>query len=228
MKKIVLTAMALAAVSYGAYAQGSLKGVQAMFSSDGITVGFNQETSSTPGFTSAYYTGNVDLEILYSATATAGTATALNALDGTAAGSTALSVAENSDGFSVVSTEPSVTSVTPGFIGGGPSVVSGGDLTGADQNIVGLNSVPTGGSGILALYGVVVGGADAGWSGLIAWTQSNMGGNPNGSPPGQPFQIVTDPSGDNLDLVTTTPEPATLAFAGLGGLSMLLLRRRNS
>jgi hypothetical protein len=227
MKKTVLTAMAIAAAAYGVHAQGSLSGIQTVFSSDGVTAGLNQETSATVGFTSNYFTGSVDLEILYSATATAGTVTALNALDGTAAGGTALTVAENTDGFSVVSTEPSVTSLTPGFFGGGPTAISGGDLTAAAPTKVGLVGVPTGGSGVLALYGIVVGGADNGWAGLIAWTQSSMGGDPNATPvAGTPSPIQQDPSGMNLDVVPT-PEPTTLAFAGLGGLSMLLLRRRN-
>jgi hypothetical protein len=222
MKKLTVTTLATMAFALGAFAQGSLDNVQSVFSSLGITTGLNQLTSSS----GAYFTGNVDLEILYSATATAGTITALNALDGTASGGTALSVAENTDGFSVVSAT-TVTGATPGFIGGSTVAISGGDLTGADPNEVGLLTVPTGGSGVLALYGIVVGGAFNNDSGLIAWTQAQLGGNPNGTPvAGTPAHIDQDPSGENLDLVSSVPEPATLAFAGLGGLSMLLIRRR--
>jgi len=231
MKKIVLTTMALAAVGLSAHAQGSLSGLETVFSTDGITFGLNQTSASSA---SQYFAGNVDIEILYSATATAGTVTALNALDGTAAGGTALGVATGSDGFVVDSTLTTANGSPTGFIEGKNAsttvaVSSSSSLNDGVAseipNIIQLAGSQT--SGVLAMYMIAVGGPEAGDAGLIAWTQSSIGGNLNGSPPGTPLAIKQDPAGENLDLVPT-PEPTTLAFAGLGGLSMLLLRRRNS
>lgn len=218
MKKIVLTAMATAAVAFGAYAQGSLGNIQTMFSSDGITFGAGQ---ANPASASDYFTGNVNIEILYSSTATAGTVSALNALAGT--GANALAAAE-SDGFANVLASPTDTSLSAGSI---EFAVSGGDFTVADPNQVGLEApVPTSGTGALAIYAVEVNGngGAAGWSGLLSWIQAT-GGNLNAAPAGTAAIVTQDPGGDNLDL-TPVPEPATLAVAGLGGLSLMLFRRR--
>jgi len=218
MKKSLLISLATTGIAAGAMAQGSLGGFTGVFDSYGFTVGPGQTTSSA----TAYFTGNVDIELLYSTSATSGTVAALNALDGTSSG---LATAEG-DGFVVVSTT-SVTGATTGDADGQTFAVSGGELTSADPSEVGLAApVPTSGTGIIAMFASVVGGADNGYSGLVAWSNQAFGGNPTTHPAGQDAATDTDAPGVNLDMVTT-PEPTTLAFAGLGGLSLLLFRRRS-
>lgn len=231
MKKLALIAMASTAAAFGVHAQGSLNGLETMFSAEGITFGVGQTSTSNA---SQYFSGNVDLEILYSATATAGTITALNALDGTAGGgAAALALATGSDGFVVDSTQTTGVGSPTGFIQGknASSTVAVSSNTSLNDgvaneipNVIQLAGSQT--SGVLAIYMVAVGGAENGWSGLLAWSQGAIGGNLNGAPPGIPSGIQQDPAGKNLDLTTSVPEPATLAFAGLGGLSLLLVRRR--
>jgi len=89
--------------------------------------------------------------------------------------------------------------------------------------------------------GLPVSGANGGWFGetVVAW---NYAGNPGNSLnavnawSGSGATSTTgtglpngDAAGDLVLLpVTTVPEPASLVLAGLGGISMLLLRRRKS
>jgi len=224
MKKLALITMASAAAAFGVYGQGSLSGIQTTFVNEGITIGNGAHNSS-------YFTGNVDIELLYSSTATAGTVTALDALDGTESGSAELTTAQ-SDGFSVVSLT-SVNGQTTGIANNQTYAVVNGAFAannGTDPNEIGLfTPVPTSGTGIMAMYVTIVGGADNGDSGLFAWSGQAFGGSSQPPTPGIPSAINKDPGpgGDNLDIVTApVPEPATLAFAGLGGLSVLLFRRR--
>lgn len=49
-------------------------------------------------------------------------------------------------------------------------------------------------------------------------------GDPNGSPPGVPANLV----GLTSIATTVVPEPATLALAGIGGLGLLALRRKSA
>lgn len=220
MKKSILTAIATTCLATGAFAQGSLTGMEGLFHNDGVTTPGANDTNPNLAASGLYFTGTVSLELLYSSTATAGAITALNALDGTANGGAAALSLATSDGF----TEVNTTTQNGTTVGPLTFNVSGGDFTGTDPNIVGLVNVPTGGSGDMALYLV-----DGSSSGLLAWDQSSFGGNPNATPtPGTPASVQQDPAGDNLVLEpTASPEPTTLAFAGLGGLSLLLFRRRS-
>jgi len=219
MKKSILTAIATTCVATGAMAQGGLGAFTSVFDSYGFTVGAGQTTSAA----TAYFTGSIDIELLYSSTATAGTVTALNALDGTAG----VEAAATADGFTVVSAT-SATGATAGIADGQAWTVSGGELTSTDPGVVGLTSpVPTGTTGIIAMEATVVGGADNGFTGLVAWGNQAFGLSQQTHPPGQTATTDTDAPGVNLDMVGATPEPTTLAFAGLGGLSLLLFRRRS-
>jgi len=223
MKKSLLISLATTLAAGGAMAQGSLGAFQSVFDSYGFTVGPGETTSAAAG--SSYYTGNVDIELLYSSTATAGTVTALNALDGTAG----VEAAATADGFAVVSTT-TLTGSQTGIANGTTYALSGGEINisgSSPLQEIGLTTVPTSGTGIIALEATVVGGADNGFTGLVAWGGQAFGGNPTTHPAGQDSPVNTDAAGENLDMVGATPEPTTLAFAGLGGLSLLLFRRRS-
>jgi PEP-CTERM motif len=223
MKKTIITTLATTVLALGAFAQGSLTSIQSVFFNDGVTTpGAN---ASNPASATTYYTGNANLELFYAATAnvTAGQITTINALDGTPGGGAAALSLLSLDGFSLVS----ATQLTNSTAGSLSFAVSGGNFTAADPNTIGLLSpVPTGGSGWIAMYLVGAGGTFNNYSGVLAFSQSNLGGNPTTTPAGTPFSIVRDPAGLNLVLTTAVPEPSTMALAGLGGLAAFLFRRK--
>jgi PEP-CTERM motif len=221
MKKTIIVTLAASALTYGAYAQGSLTQVQGMFSSDGVTT--PGSGASDPNSATTYYTGNVTLEIFYASTAnvTANQIAAINALDGTSGGGAAALALLNGDGFSLVSAGAG------GTAGGLNFAVNDGGFTAADPNTIDLLApAPTGTAGWIAMYAVGAGGAFDQYSGVLAFAQ-NTGGNPTTTPAGTASVIATDPAGLNLVLTTTAvPEPGTMALAGLGGLSLFLFRRK--
>jgi hypothetical protein len=221
MKKIIVTTLAITGLALGAYAQGSLNQVQTLFSSDGITVGGTGAANPGTTLDSEWYTGNIALEVFYASTAsvTANQVTAINALDGVS-GAAALALMQT-DGFSLVS----ATSTTGSTAGSLSYAVNFGGFTTADPNTIGLLApTATGTTAWIAIYAVAVGGTYDGYSGVLAWSQLT-GGNLTTTPAGTPAIITTDPAGLNL-VLTTVPEPCTMALLGLGGLSLLVIRRR--
>jgi hypothetical protein len=222
MKKTIVTTLAITGLALGAYAQGSLNQVQTVFSSDGITVGGTEAANPGTTLDSEWYTGNIALEVFYASTAsvTADQVAAINALDGVS-GAAALALMQ-ADGFSLVSAT-ALTGSTPGSLN--YSVSFGGLNPASNPNSIGLLApTVTGTTAWLAFYAVATGGTYNGYSGALVWSQ-NTGGNPNTTPAGTPAIITTDPAGLNV-VLTTVPEPCTMALLGLGGLSLLMIRRR--
>jgi len=223
MKKTVAATLLITCVAAGAFAQGSVSSIQSMFGTAGITTPGANAASSSLADPSLYYTGNVNVELFYASSGSVNQTqiNAINALDGTAGGGAAALALLASDGFTLVSATTPAGS-TAGSIA---FAVSQGGFTAADPNTIGLLSpVPTQGSGWLAMYAVGSGGTYNNYSGVIAWNQTNMGGNPTTVPAGTTANIQ-NPSSLNL-VLTTVPEPGTMALAGLGGLSLLLFRRK--
>ena len=225
MKKIILTTFAVGGLACGAFAQGSVGAVQTMFNQDGVTFGLGQ---ADPASATAYYTGNITLEVFIASTAsvTANQISAINALDGISGGGSAAFALLGTDGFSLVSDiNPVSGTATSGAI---PFTVNdGGFNPSTNPNQINLTSpAATSATEWMAIYAVGVGGADAGWSAVLAYSQLT-GGNPFVSPPGTAANMATDPTGQNLDLTANAvPEPGTMALAGLGSLSLFLLRRK--
>lgn len=224
MKKLIITTLATSVVALGAFAQGSITKMQTMFVSDGITTpGLN---ATSPSLATTWYTGNIALELFYASlgSVTSGQIAAINALDGTVGGGAAALALMNSDGFVLASTTTLMGS-TPGSIA---FAVNQGYLSPtSNPNTVGLTGVPTGVNAWIAMYAVGSTAPYIGYSGVLAFAQ-NTGGSPIASPPGTAANMATDPVGENLVLEMPIPEPATLALVGLGSLSLMLFRRKNS
>jgi hypothetical protein len=226
MKKFALATLLTGTVACGAFAQGSLNGVTALFSADSIVLP-GADATNPNDFNQTYYGGsspaNVTFALYYAASAavSASQVTSINSDNGTVGGGDAAQAALTADGFTFVSTPNYTTSTTALAT---YSVNSGTIQSGPDE--LGLVGVPTGGSGWLAV--VVSGtGAYAGYSGVLVWNQANLGGNPLLATPGLTATVAQDPAGQNLVLTApSVPEPATMALAALGGASLLLFRRK--
>jgi PEP-CTERM motif len=62
------------------------------------------------------------------------------------------------------------------------------------------------------------------FTGASGWTQAT--GNPNPPTPTQPATLTTGSAADGALVLTSTPEPSTIALGGLGAAALLLFRRR--
>jgi hypothetical protein len=225
MKKLIVTTLATAVVALGALAQGSLTGINNV----GMQITTQGLNAINPVTATTWYTGNLTLEVFFAATAsdTQTQINAINALDGLPGGGAAALALMTSpaDGFTEVSSS-TLTGLTIGSVSG---TVNSGQLGGFSS--VGLPGAPTSASGWLAFY-VIGSGAFSGYSGVAAFA-GQAGGNPIASPPGAQYNVGTDVALQNLGnaqnlVLTQVPEPATLALVGLGSLSLMLFRRKNS
>jgi hypothetical protein len=223
MKKIILTTFAVGGLACGAFAQGSVLAVQTMFSTDGITTSGANATS--PTLASTYYTGNIMLEVFVATTAsvTANQIAAINALDGVS-GNAALALL-GTDGFALVSDINPASDSTQTAGGIAFTVSDGGlDPTTNPNQINLMAPTVTSSTEWMAIYAVGVGGAFNNDSGVLAYSQLT-GANPFVSPSLPAANMTTDPTGQNL-VLSPVPEPGTMALAGLGSLSLFLLRRK--
>jgi hypothetical protein len=227
MKKLILTTLTTA-IAFGVFAQGSITGVQGMFSNDGITTPGANSGNPSLAAGGLYYTGNINLQLWYASTASvnAGQIATLNAFNNSngSAGSGASAFAlMQADGFTLAST----TTLGGSTAGSLAYAVSSGGFTVADPNTIGLTGVPTSTVAWIAMYAVGSGGAFNNYSGVLAFSQ-NTGGNPTTTPAGIAAPMASDPAGLNLVLAApaAVPEPATLTLAGLGGLASLVMLRR--
>jgi hypothetical protein len=224
MKKLIVTSLAtIAAVA--AFAQGSID-----IDSANTQITTPGAFATDPNNATTWYSPSDNLTInssfyyLATSSASAGQINAINALDGTASGST---TAFN-DMIALGFTEVSDTTTTGSTIGSVNGIVDDGGVAYATGYEIGLSGAPASSTGWLAWVAVGGAGAFSGSEGLLIGSNST-GGNPNAVPAGNAADMTgIDAIGQNLVLEPTSvvPEPATLAFAGLGGLSMLLIRRR--
>jgi hypothetical protein len=111
-------------------------------------------------------------------------------------------------------------------LGADSGTVANGNLNLTNGTIGLTGGVPTATTIDMALVATAtIGGV--GYEGIIAFA-NNSGGNPIATPPGVPA-VLTGWGNLNENLVLSPiPEPSTLALAGLGGLTLLLFRRRQS
>jgi len=216
MKKQILIVAGSLALAIGAMAQGSITGIGAVL--NGSTGGyFTTGVGNSAASVSTYYNGGLTVSILFSSTATSGQDSTINGFNGAANGGGLAQGLLAGDGFqSVASLITGITSGNSGTTGWAGTY----NLTGFAPNATGSYALLFTGTGAFANY-----------SSVVAWT-GNFGGNPAGTPPGTAYNANSGSTGFNtfansfnVDL-TPTPEPTSMVLAGLGGLSLLALRRK--
>jgi len=222
MKKLILTCSVLA-IAVGAMAQGAVGGFGL-----GSGVYVSAGAGNTQEFDSGLLSAGFTMQILFSSTATAANVAAINALNGSVLGGFANEQSTlTAEGFTTAA-----ATVTGLASHGSASTMSG--FPGSVQ----LNSAFAGSTvGYYALVFTATSGAYAGDTAVIAsGNGTSAGGNYGAATPGTPYNIgsgstyasyLGSPGFNDIDLtVAPTPEPTTMALAGLGGLSLLALRRK--
>lgn len=215
MKKSLLTLGACLAVAAGASAQGSLN-----INTPSSGAGFNTISSSASAG-SGWYSGNLTITLW--TIAASGNSTVVSTI--------------NSDAASAATEQAAISLITGSFtqqaFGTSTEALSQSLLvTGGNwgAGAPGVYSVGTAGtlSGSTDIYYALIAENSAGTleGGLVL--NGEAGYLPGAPSPGQPTQMSSIwPSTQNV-LLAPVPEPTTLALAGLGGLSMLFLRRRKA
>jgi hypothetical protein len=216
MKKQILTIAAISGLAMGAFAQGSINIDAALSSGVGITT--QDANAANPNTATTWYDGNISLSIWYISSATAGQLSAINAFQNQTGGYSSALALLTGDGFTQVSSTVS-------------GDISDGTVNFA-QGTINLTGVPTSSNGFLALVATATGGGASsstlnGFAGILAFA-NNVGGNPSTVPPGTSASLTGwNTLGNNFVLsANAVPEPATMAMAALGGISLLALRRK--
>jgi hypothetical protein len=208
MKKTILTICAVVGISAVAFAQGSV------FLQSSTTLGGINTNTISDAAVSGWFTGTMGLEVFAapSNTVTVSDISIINAdYNNPNAAITALSL----DGW--------VLQSLPGVGAGATNVtVSGGSFSIGPVNIGTSGSITTGNSYIYAILGSATINSIL-EEGVLVFNPSASGAPAPGTPVNDEY---TWPA-QNL-LLTPVPEPATLAIAALGGLSLLGLRRRKA
>jgi hypothetical protein len=212
MKKSLLTLAAAVGVTAFAHGQGTLA-----INGFGGSAGFNTASSSEASLT-GWYTGTLTLTVF-----------TINA-----ASESTLASTINADEKSSSSVATGLGLITSDFTP--QAITSGNSQWGvSDGGFTGIGNVTVGSSGSLpqttpVYYALVF---ETAGDTLEGYVVLNGGTATSGTTPGStPYDMNNGyPTSDqNILLVSPapTPEPTTLALSGLGGLSMLFLRRRKA
>jgi hypothetical protein len=221
MKKILVIATLAAFAALTSYGQGEIN-YQGVFHGAG-------NNYTTPG-TVTYNTG-IDIELFY---APASTTTAVSAIaNSSSPASLTYQVATAwADIMGNAAFQPvDGSSGTPPALM--PTTATGGATYNGGSSYSAANLLPnvtytfyevawyTGASGQYSTLALANGNTYVGWSQAFQYTPVTS----TGSPPPTPTTMTAGLVGDYL-VGGTIPEPTTIALAGLGGLSLLLFRRR--
>jgi hypothetical protein len=229
MKKQIITILAAGGLSMSAFAQGSINTGALLGNDPGVTTqGVNATSTLLAEASPLWYAGQMSLAIYEVGTMTGATyslATINSYLNVSGGASIALGDL-TADGY----VEASTTTLTGSTVGSVTGNFTGGYFpTAFAPSNIGLTGVPTQTGVYLALVGTALNGPDVGYSGVIAFA-NNTGGNPDATPtPGTPTTLTGwNTLNENLVLSQNVPEPVTMALFGLGGLSLMLFRRKIS
>ena len=213
MKKLIVTTLAAGCLSLSAFSQGSIIINEGGFSSGaGVTTQGAGATSTS--LASTYFSGTASFQVWYAASSinASNGAVAANAYDNVTGGLPLALAILTGAGYSEVAS--------------GTGNASEGYYTAGTVDLP--SPVPTGVNAYLALV-VTDTGADSttGWAGVLAFL-NNTGGSYTSTPAGTPVVLQGwDNLNENL-VLSPVPEPTTLALGALGGLSLLLFRRKQS
>lgn len=222
MKKTLLTLGMVLGVSAMAFGQGSIY-VQGAALAGFNTVSSNPNDSGAGGTYSDFISGTVSLQLFSQTTAADASllsqATAINtdAAAGNESGAAALLAADftQQNWGLTQAAESSTYSLA----------VTGGTINPSQEADYAVGTASTLTSGAVGLYALEATWSNAGttYTGVIVLNGAGAQGLGGGSNPA--FSMNINWPNQNI-LLTPVPEPTTLALAGLGGLSMLFLRRR--
>jgi len=248
-KQIALLATIIAASGFTAFGQGY---VQFQTATKDV---WDEFTTSGSGIIPV--TPDIDVALLWAATGTSDQLSAVAGassqygLRGQAAASQVATNGVTSVGsanpFSTITTMLGAgwnwaTNVSTGTAGVGTIAVAAETAAGAITYTGGLSGSPQfqiGGTTAGSTYELIAvawnasassfsAATDVGWSNPINYVTGATSSDVNGLTQLQSELSGGNPAGENQFGVAAVPEPTTLALAGLGGLSMLFLRRRKS
>ena len=213
MKKSLLTLGAILGISTGALAQGTLAFTAA--------AGINTETSNGSA-SGGWYTGNVIVAIYTIAAAgNAALANTINA-DEQSAGTEVFGINLIESDFTLQDISP-IGNPAGAEAASQTDAVSGGALVSEGNTQVGTAATLSETTPIY--YALVLTSQDGIWEGAVVMNNPAAGYDPSTSPVNN---MTSEYPADGQNIILPVPEPTTLALAGLGGLSMLFLRRRKA
>lgn len=226
MKKTLLTLGSILGVSASAFAQGSVT-IETQSTSPGVAVGqWNPNlTSGTGTAVGNWYTGSLALQIYYAPGSDSNAASEIAAINSPEAINAGLNF-----GYFYADTDftlETISSASSGTLSPSGTTVTVNCNSGSFDTTVDLPNVPSDSNAYWVVFGTAtIGGKTL--PGLVGL--ANMSTGAAGSP--EDDASAWNAAGINLDLtyldVAPIPEPTTFALAGLGGLSMLTLRRRKT
>lgn len=216
MKKIILTSVATMGLVAGVFAQGQINVDNSVFGA-GVSIGASQSAGQGD-----YFSGDLTLQVWYLNAATLpGNVTSDGNLN-----TTGLTAYNNltTDGFSLAQTyaDINITSGDAGVFTLGSLILP--NATPGDDIIVALVAWASGANGTTTIPGSSFATAENG--GVFAFVNPTTSTTAN--PPATPAPLSGWSGGNDLVMVpvTAVPEPGTMALAGLGSLSLFLLRRK--
>ena len=210
MKKTLLTFGTVLGVSTGAFAQGSIV-LETAATTPGVAFG-----QWNPAVTSDWYTGSLTLQVYYapgSDSSAASEIAAINSYETVSGGWPDIAALAADTDFTL---EP-IAHASSGTLGNGNTSVTIACSGGVIDTTVDLPNVPSESNAYW-----IIEGYETVYVGLVGLDNMSTGA------PGAPEDDAVAWNAAGINMLFGVPEPTTLALAGLGGFSTLVLRRRKA